>query len=136
MTNNSSDQLIFNQNESLSVLNLRSIGYYKLMKTNIQHHLESYYEFRLLQAFCVEFNKLTNTPIREDQKSTDPYPRLAEHDKRKNPSDRKILDKYVNLESSCLTQKKKGKLKEMLYKFKDSLSLRDEMDTCPNIEVN
>ena len=45
VTNNSSEQLILNKNESLGVLDLRSIGYYKVKQSNIQHNLESYHVF-------------------------------------------------------------------------------------------
>ena len=61
VTNNSLEQLILNRNESFGVLDLRSIRYYKVKQSNIQHHLESHYEFRPLQVLCEEFNKLTNT---------------------------------------------------------------------------
>ena len=49
-------------------------------------------------------------------------------------SDRKILDKYVDLEKSCLSYSKKKQVMVMLYKYKDAFSLRDEIGTYPNIE--
>ena len=49
--------------------------------------------------------------------------------------DREILDKYVNLDNSCLTKVEKKEVRELLYQYKDTLSLRDEIGTCPNIEV-
>ena len=49
--------------------------------------------------------------------------------------DKEILDKYVDLEKSCLTEKGKKEVMEMLYKYKGAFSLRDEIGTCPNIEV-
>ena len=50
-------------------------------------------------------------------------------------TDREILEKYVDLEKSCLTDKEKREVMDMLYKYKDTFSLRDETGTCPNIEV-
>ena len=50
-------------------------------------------------------------------------------------SDRDILDKYVDLEKSCLSDSKKKQIMDMLYKYKDAFHLRDEMGTCLNIEV-
>ena len=50
-------------------------------------------------------------------------------------TDKGILDKYIDLEKSCLTEKEKKEVMEMLYKYKDAFSLRDEIGTCPNIEV-
>ena len=50
-------------------------------------------------------------------------------------SDRGILDKYVDLEKSFLSDSEKKQVMDMLYKYKDAFSLRDEIGTCPNIEV-
>ena len=41
----------------------------------------------------------------------------------------KILEKYIDWQKSCLS------VMDMLYKYKDIFSLRDEIGTCPNIEV-
>ena len=50
-------------------------------------------------------------------------------------TDREILEKYIDLETSCLNKEEKLKVMDMLYKYKESFSLRDEISTCPNIEV-
>ena len=49
--------------------------------------------------------------------------------------DQEILDKYIDLEKSCLTEREKKEVMEMLYKYKEAFCLRDESGTCPNIEV-
>ena len=49
--------------------------------------------------------------------------------------DREILEKYINLDNTCLTKREKKEVMDMLYKYKGTFSLRDEMGTCPNIEV-
>ena len=49
-------------------------------------------------------------------------------------SDREILEKYIDLNRSCLTDIIK-QVKDMLYKYRETFSFRDEIDTCPNIEV-
>ena len=67
--------------------------------------------------------------------NTDKYPWLDDSDKRKHMTDREILDKYINLESSCLTKWEKQKLRSLIYDYKDAFSLRDEIGTCPNIKV-
>ena len=41
----------------------------------------------------------------------------------------------IDLEKSCLTEKENKEVMEMLYKYKEVFSLRDEIGTCPNIEV-
>ena len=50
-------------------------------------------------------------------------------------SDKEILDKYVDLDKSCLTDEEKKQVLDMLYKYKDAFSLRDEIGICPNIKV-
>ena len=50
-------------------------------------------------------------------------------------TDREILDKYINLDNSALTKGEKKEVRELLYEYKDALSLIDEIGTCPNIEV-
>ena len=50
-------------------------------------------------------------------------------------TDREILEKYKNLEKSCLTDQEKKEVMDMLYKYKEAFSLRDEIGTCPNKEV-
>ena len=50
-------------------------------------------------------------------------------------SDKERLYKYVDLDRSCLTDEEKKQVMDMLYKYKDTFSLRDEIGTCPYIEV-
>ena len=50
-------------------------------------------------------------------------------------TDQEILDKYIDLEKSCLTEKEKKEVMAMLYKYKEVFSLRDEIGRCLNIEV-
>ena len=39
-------------------------------------------------------------------------------------SDRKILEKCIDLENSCLTEKEKKEVIDMLYKYKEAFSLK------------
>ena len=53
----------------------------------------------------------------------------------------KIHDRSRNIghiyrfRSSCLTKEEKKEVMEIIYKYKEAFSLRDEIGTCPNIEV-
>ena len=49
--------------------------------------------------------------------------------------DQEIIDKYTDLKCSCLTKEEKKEVMEMLHRYKEAFSLRDEIGTCPNIEV-
>ena len=67
--------------------------------------------------------------------STEKYPWLDDSDERKYMSDREILEKYIDLENACLTKWEKREAKDLIYEHKDAFSLRDEIGTCSNIEV-
>ena len=72
---------------------------------------------------------------REQTISVDKYPWLDPEDERRNMMDREILEKFINLRTSCLNKEEQKKVMDMLYKYKEAFSLRDEIGTCPNIEV-
>ena len=54
---------------------------------------------------------------------------------RKYMSGKEILDNYIDLDNSCLTRQEKRTVRKLLYNYKNAFSLRDEIGTCPNIEV-
>ena len=66
----------------------------------------------------------------------DKYPWLDDSDERKYMTDREILEKHINLDSSCLTESEKTQVRNMIYEYREAFSLRDEIGTCPNIEVD
>ena len=49
---------------------------------------------------------------------------------------KEILDKYIDLDNSCLTDSEKMQVRDMIYEYKDAFSFRDEIGTCPNIEID
>lgn len=65
----------------------------------------------------------------------DKYPWLDPDDEQRHMTDMEILDKYINLDNSCLYEEEKRKVMDMLFNYKEAFSLRDEIGTCPNIEV-
>ena len=94
-----------------------------------------YYHFETADVVCEQFTKFVNTLKKEKEQSKEKYPWLDKNDKRKYMTDREISDKYVNLDNSCLMDTEKMEVGEMLNEYKDAFSLRDELGTCPNIEV-
>ena len=120
----------------LGILDLRSIGYYKIKQGVLQQNLSCMYHFESVNTVCDQFNRLINTLRKEEETNgTDKYPWLDGSDERKYMTDREILDKYIGLESSCLTRPGKQRLRNLIYEYKDAFSLRDEIGTCPNIKV-
>ena len=94
------------------------------------------YHFESTNTVCDQFNRLITTLRKEEETNgTDKYPWLDDSDERKYMMDRKLSDKCIDLESSCLTKWEKQKLRNLIYKYKDAFSLRDEIGTFPNIKV-
>ena len=85
---------------------------------------------------CNQFNNLINTLKKEEKLETgEKYPWLDNADERKYMSDGEILEKYIDLSNTCLHKEGEEEVMDMLYKYKEAFSLRDEIGTCPNIEV-
>ena len=99
--------------------------------------MSRYYKFEKAEKLWKYFNKFVNTLKEEkEQKSlTDSYPWLDPDDERRHMTDREMLEKYINLNNSCLSKEEKTKVMDMLFKYRQAFSLRDEIGTCPNIEV-
>ena len=115
VNNNSSETLILNPREALGILDLRSLGYYKIKQGGIQQKLSRYYEFESADKVCAQFNNLINTLRNEQSLDTgDKFPWLDNSDERKYMSDREILRKYINLDNTYLTADKKEEFTEML----------------------
>ena len=72
---------------------------------------------------------------REQKAPQDKYPWLDPNDEQSYMTDKEILEKYIDLDESCFTKKEKKEVMNMLYEYRDTFSVRDEIGTCPNIEV-
>ena len=72
---------------------------------------------------------------REQRSPEDKCPWLDPDDDQRHMTDREVLEKYINLDNSCLNEEEKIKVMDMLFDYKEAFSLRDEIGTCPNIEV-
>ena len=131
------DTMILNPKEMIGIVDIRSLGYYKIKQGILQQNLSKYYQFEEAGKLCEYFNKFVNTlkKDREQVSLVDKYPWLDSEDERRNMTDREILEKYIDLEMSCLNKKEKVEVMDMLYKYKEAFSLRDEIGTSPNIEV-
>ena len=71
----------------------------------------------------------------EQNSLKDKYPWLDQDNARRHMMDREILDKYIDLDQSCLIKEEKKEVMGMLYKYREAFSLREKIGTCPNIEV-
>ena len=135
ITNKMHETVTFGQTEMIGVIDLRSLGFYKIKQEVLQEHLGKHYHFELVDDICNLYNRFVNLMRKEEENSKGRYPWLEDTDERKYMMDREILDKYINLSNSCSTKIEKTQVRELLYKYKDAFSLRDKIGLCPNIEI-
>ena len=135
-TNNTSKTLIFDKKTMIGVLDLRSLVYYKIKQGVLQQNLSKYYHFEEASRLCEQFNEMVQKVREEENNAEDKYPWLDDTDERKHMTDKEILEKFIDLKESCLSESEKKWIMEMLYEYKDVFSLRDEIGTCLNIKVN
>ena len=72
---------------------------------------------------------------REQKSLRDSYPWLDPDGEKRHMTDREILEKYINLNNSCLSKEEKTKVMDRLFKYREAFSLRDEIGTCLNSEA-
>ena len=111
--NSTQEKVTFNPEHVVGIVDLRSLGYYKIKQSVLLQNL-SHYHLESAESVCDQYNRLINTLRKEEQEASvygkDKYPWLDDSDERKHMMDREILDKYIDLDNSCLTrcEKKKG----------------------------
>ena len=135
ITNKTDKIVTFRRTEMMGIVDLRSLGFYKIKQEVPQEHLGRHYHFKLADDVCNQHNRFVNLMRKEEENSEGKFPWLEDSNERKYMTDREILDKYVNLDNSCLTKIEKMQVKDLLYKYKDTFSLRDEIGLCPNIKI-
>ena len=135
ITNKTHKTVTFGWMEMIGVVDLRSLGFYKIKQEIFQEHLGRHYHFELADDVCNQYNRFVNLMRKEEENSEGKFPWLEDTNKRKQMSDREILDKFINLDNSCLTKIEKTQVMDLLYKYKDAFGLRDEIGLCPNIEI-
>ena len=127
--------MTFGRTEMMGIVDLRSLGFYKIKQEVLQEHLSRHYHFKLADNVCEHYNRFVNLMRKEEENSEGKFPWLDDTCKRKYMMDREILDKYVNLDNSCLTKIEKKQVRDLLYQYKDAFSLRDEIGLCPSIKI-
>ena len=108
----------------IGILDLRSLGYYKIKQGVWQQNLNTYFHFKEANKVCEEFNKMVETVKQEEKgKQNEKYPCLDDMDERKYITDREILEKYIDLRDLCLDGLERKQVMEILYDYKDVFSL-------------
>ena len=150
------------KDKAVGILDLRSVGYFKVGYQKMVNMAESSKTFKMYhykQIKCEaktedwptsdQYMKVTerygnekSKKIQDSEKQSeigrkpDPYPWLAEDDPRRHQTDKEILYEKIDLSNSALSRKEKTKLMKMLIKYRDAFSLRDEIGECPNLKAD
>ena len=147
--NNSPNPALFNPKTPVGVLDLRSLGYFKVTYKDLVARFSGTFMMYHYSKETVSqepaFNHMV-PPTRschkprpnhhKSQPSCDPYPWLESDNPRRHMNDRDILYDRIDLSDSCLTPKEKGKLMSLIMKYKQAFSLRDEIGHCPNLKAD
>ena len=89
ITNNTSETVTFDKNNMIGILDLRSLGYYKVKQDVLQKHLGKHYHFKLAEDICAQFNRFVNLLKKEEENPKEKYPWLDDKDKRKYMTDKR-----------------------------------------------
>ena len=153
--NGSNETAYLRKNKAVGILDLRSIGYFKVGYQKMVNMDESSKAFKMYHYQQIKCETKTEVDqymrIRgrynskkgeNDEKQTDsyqksdPYPWLADDDPRRYQSDEEIMYERIDLSNSALSRKEKARLMKLVIRYRDAFSLRDEIGECPNLEVD
>ena len=137
VSNRSPKPIYFMKDQPIAFFDLRSIGYFDpssaqdLVKTKIPHTYVT--SFTSMVDSSADRFQSSLTPVTDTQ---DPYLWLKLDDPRRFQTDREILETAIDLSESCLTDTQHFEFLNVLEKYKDAFSLRDEIGLVPNMEVH
>ena len=103
ITNKTHKTMTFDRMEMMGILDLRSLGFYKIKQEVLQEHIGRHYHFELADNVCDQYNRFVNLMRKEEESSEEKFLWLDDTDERKHMTNREILDKYVNLDNPCFT---------------------------------
>ena len=114
------DMVIFCLKEVLGILDLRSLGYFKIKPGILQQNVSKYYRFKKADVLCEQFNKFINTLKKERQEETkEKYLWLDPSDGKKYMTYKAILANVLRLRKIMLNREKR-EVMHMLYKCKEA----------------
>ena len=66
--------LLLDRTDMMGVVDLRSLGFYKIKQEVLQEHLSRHYHFKLADNVCDQYNRLINLMRKEEEKSEGKLP--------------------------------------------------------------
>ena len=162
LRNGSDETAQWRQDKAVRILDLRSIGYFKVGYQKMVNMAESSKTFKMYHYQQIKWETKTEDWSTSDQymrvtgrygngkskkiqdskeqselgRKSDPYPWLADDDPRRHQSDEEILYEKIDLSNFVLSRKEETTLIKMVIKYRDAFSLRDEIGECPNLEAD
>ena len=156
---NHQDEIVHLRKEkAVGILDLRSVGYFKVGYQKMVNMAESSKVFKMYHYQQVKCgteteidqymritgkyktkgsrNQMSEEENVERYKKYDPYLWLTKDDPRRFESDEEILYEKIDLSDSALSRKDESMLLKMLIKYRDAFSLRDEIGECPNLKAD
>ena len=73
ITNNKHKTVTFGWTEMIGIVDLRSLGFYKIKQEVLQEHLGKHYHFKLADDICSQYNRFVNL-MRKEENSEGKYP--------------------------------------------------------------
>ena len=143
--NNTPTTMYLSPEQSIGVVDIRSLGYYNIKPEVMQFNLTGFHNLStgsdIDPHFEKCFTKFSTQNVRykmrgAKEKGPDPYPWLDKDDPRRHMTDEEILYKYIDLSESHLTESEKEEVMNLVIDNKKAFSLRDEIGKCPDIKVN
>ena len=67
VTNGTQEKVTFNPTDMVGIVDLRSLGYYKVKQGSLQQNLSKQYHFEPANIVCDQFNRLINTLKNEEE---------------------------------------------------------------------
>ena len=143
--NNTPSMMYLSPEESIGIVDLRSLGYYSINPQVMHFNLTGIHNLfskgNLDLRFEEHFAKVSMQNVRYQKrevvrKPPDPYPWLDEDDLQRDMTDKEILYQYIDLSKSHLTNKEKEEVMDLIVTYKKAFGLRDEIGKCPDIKVN
>ena len=90
ITNSTHKTMTLGWTDMIGVVDLRSLGFYKIMQEVLQEHLGKHYHFELADDVCNQYNRFVNLMRKEEENSKEKYPWPEDTDERKYMMDKEI----------------------------------------------
>ena len=74
--NKTHETITFSRTDIMGIVDLRSLGFYKIKQEVLQEHLSRHYHFELADDVCDQYNRLINLTRKEEEKSEGKIPMI------------------------------------------------------------